>query len=304
MLRRLGRSAVLALTAVVVLVGTASAAPFPARVNLPDGWQPEGITSQGTTLYVGSLANGAIFRANARTGAGAPLYAGAAGESTAGVDVDEANGRLWAVGAGTGTVRVHDIRTGNVLREYVVPPPVGFLNDVAVTNRAVYVTDSNVQQLIVFPLGPGGSLPAAPTKLPITGDMQFVANQFNANGIVATRGWLIVVQSVTGQLFRVNPRTGVSREITTNTSPLVAGDGLELRGSTLYVVRNTNVVAVLKLGPRLLSARFLGNVTAAGLDVSTTGTFAGGRLWIVSARFGTPPTPETPYSVTRVPAHP
>src|SRR5262245_39624761 len=30
------------------------------RIPLPNGWQPEGITSDGDTLYVGSLVNGAI----------------------------------------------------------------------------------------------------------------------------------------------------------------------------------------------------------------------------------------------------
>ena len=32
------------------------------RIPLPNGWQPEGITSDGDTLYVGSLVNGAIWR--------------------------------------------------------------------------------------------------------------------------------------------------------------------------------------------------------------------------------------------------
>ena len=36
---------------------SADAANFPARIALPDGWRPEGITAgHGTTLYVGSLA--------------------------------------------------------------------------------------------------------------------------------------------------------------------------------------------------------------------------------------------------------
>src|SRR5262245_37461018 len=44
----------LALTAIPAL-----AAPFPSRIDLPDGWQPEGITAgRGTTAYVGSLATG------------------------------------------------------------------------------------------------------------------------------------------------------------------------------------------------------------------------------------------------------
>ena len=36
---------------------------LPARIDLPDGFQPEGIESWGAHLYAGSLADGAIWRA-------------------------------------------------------------------------------------------------------------------------------------------------------------------------------------------------------------------------------------------------
>ena len=55
-------------------LATADAAPrtdragVPDRIELPRGWQPEGITTDGKKLYVGSLATGAILRANPRTG--------------------------------------------------------------------------------------------------------------------------------------------------------------------------------------------------------------------------------------------
>ena len=39
----------------VLAAAPATANPFPDTIDLPDGWQPEGITSNGTTLYVGSL---------------------------------------------------------------------------------------------------------------------------------------------------------------------------------------------------------------------------------------------------------
>ena len=45
--------------------------PFPAVIQLPIGFQPEGIEiGRGTTFYVGSVATGAIFRGDLRTGAG------------------------------------------------------------------------------------------------------------------------------------------------------------------------------------------------------------------------------------------
>ena len=42
----------------------------------------------------------------------------------------------------------------------------GFLNDVVVTSHAVYVTDSNIQQLIVIPLGRHGACPTRPPRSP------------------------------------------------------------------------------------------------------------------------------------------
>ena len=48
------------LSAVTAVPATANA--FPDQIDLPAGWQPEGITSNGTTLYVGSLVDGSIWR--------------------------------------------------------------------------------------------------------------------------------------------------------------------------------------------------------------------------------------------------
>jgi hypothetical protein len=38
--------------------------------------------------------------------------------------------------------------------------------------------------------------------------------------------------------------------------------------------------------------------------VPTTAAFQAGRLWAVNAQFGTPPTPDTQYWITRLPARP
>ena len=79
---------------------------------------------------------------------------------------------------------------------------------------AVYVTDSVLQQLVVIPLPDDGSVPDPDEAftLPLTGDLEYV-DGFNANGIVASDGWLILVQSNTGLLFRVDPTTGATDTI-------------------------------------------------------------------------------------------
>jgi len=305
MARSLRVFAVLVFALIAFAAPASAASPFPARINLPNGWQPEGISlGRGTTFFVGSLANGAIFKGNLRTGTGSVLVPGSAGTVAVGTEYERGANRVWAVGGPTGAVRAYNASTGALLASYSFAGA-GFLNDLAITRRAVYVTDSFAAQLDVIPLGPGGSLPApsAAFTLPLTGDFALEPS-FNLNGIVTTRGWLIGVQSNTGLLFRINPTTGATRTIDLGGRTVVSGDGLQIRGSTLYVIRNVNQVDVFRLGSHLTSARFLGTLTSDSLDVATTGVVAAGRLWVVNARFNTPPTPDTEYWITRLPARP
>jgi hypothetical protein len=310
-MRRLPRLATVMATVALLFMGlvaasSAGAAPahsggmFPTRIDLPDGFAPEGITTgHATTVYVGSLANGAIWQGDARTGEGSILVPGVEGRVAVGVEYDAARQVLWVAGGATGTIRAYDTRTGDLLATYTFDA--GFLNDLVLTRDAVYATDSMMQQLAVVPLS-GQELPdpEAATTLPLTGDLEYVEG-FNANGIVATRGFLLVVQSNTGLLFRVDPSTGETVQVDLGGYPLTNGDGLELRGSRLFVVRNMdNLIAEIRLGRHLTTGTFVRELTSPDFDVPTTATFAAGRLWVVNARFGTAPTPNTEYWITQV----
>jgi hypothetical protein len=290
--------------AVTFATGALAAAPFPTRIELPVGWRPEGIASHGTTAWAGSLANGAIYEANLRTGAGHILVEGVPGQAAVGIAYEAANDRLWVAGGGTGFVRVYDASSGLPLAAY--PVTAGFLNDVIVTRDAAYVTDSAIAQLIVIPLGAGGSLPDSDgaISLPLTGDIVYDPAAFNVNGITAARGWLLVVQSNTGLIFRVNPTTGVTNALEGDYDATF-GDGLEVRGSTAWVVRNqVETIAVLRLDGRLTRATEVGTITSpVALDVPTTATIAVGSLWAVNARFGTDPAGAS-YWITRLPLKP
>jgi hypothetical protein len=80
------------------------------------------------------------------------------------------------------------------------------------------------------------------------------------------------------------------------------GDGLEVNGDTLFVVRNfNNEVDVFRLGAHLATARLIAPVTRPSFDVPTTATYAAGRLWVVNSRFTTAPGPTTAYWITRLP---
>lgn len=297
----------LAVAVASVLVGTAAAAThqaFPARIDLPDGFQPEGIATAGQQFYVGSIPTGDVYRGSLRTGQGAVLVDAPAGRQSIGMKVDR--GRLFVAGGPTGDAYVYDARTGATIATYELPTSgATFINDVVVTKRAAWFTDSQRAALYRLPLGPGGHPGAASTvtTVQLTGDYDHVDGAFNLNGIAATPNGktLIVVQSATGTLFTVTP-AGVTRTISLAGGQSVPnGDGILLDGKTLYVVQNQlNQVAKIRLAPNLRSGRVLTRITNPGFSVPTTIAEQGSRLYAVNARFGTPPTPTTDYWVTRL----
>jgi streptogramin lyase len=294
--------AIAALLLVASAAPSLAAAPGPSRIDLPDGWAPEGITAgPGTTVFVGSLSASGIWRGDVRTGQGA-VIPGTEGTFGVGTEYEADANRLWVAGGPTGQVKVFDATSGELLQTYTFSPA-GFLNDLVVTDDAVYVTDSSFAWLDVIPFGPNDSLadPSDAFMLPLGGDFT-LAPGFNLNGIVAARGWLIAVQSNTGELFRIDPATGDATSIALGAGvDVVNGDGLELHGGrTLYVVQNqNNRIERFALGPGLTSATLQAILTPAGLDIPTTAAWVGGNLYVVNARFTTPVTPQTEYWITR-----
>jgi sugar lactone lactonase YvrE len=296
----------LALAAVAALPATAWAATFPDTIRLPDGWQPEGIASgRGTSLYVGSIPTGAVWKGDARTGRGDVLVPGREGRSAIGIKVDRRN-RLFVAGGATGKAFVYSARSGRDLASYQLATPgdATFVNDVVVTDRAAWFTDSRAAHLYALPLGRHGRLPGPDQvrTLPLTGD--FVLGEGNnLNGIVAAKGGrvLLSVQTNTGKLFRINPRTGVTREIDLGGASLANGDGMLLAGRVLFVVQNRdNRIAVVVLSRSLDRGRLVTTITDPDFDVPTTIAFQAGHLYAVNARFGTTDPQPARYDIVRV----
>jgi hypothetical protein len=293
----------LALVIAAVLAAPAAAKPYPETIGLPAGWQPEGIANRGDTFFAGSRATGGIYRGNLRTGMGQVLVPGHDGGAATGMKVDR-RGRLFVSGAGTGTASVYNAASGKLLRTYTLTTDPSFVNDVTLTRRAAYFTDSTNQRLYVLKLRRHGGLPAKARTLPLTGDLHYDADPatIDLNGIAtAGRGRLIAVQSRTGQLFTINARTGRTHEIDLGGGDVTNGDGLLLHGRTLYVVQNQdNRIAVVHLKKGLRSGTIKRHLTDPDLDVPTTIVRRGRFLFAVNARFSTPATATTPYEVVRV----
>ena len=276
--------------------------PFPPVIELPTGFRPEGIeVGRGTTFYVGSVANGAIFRGDLRTGSGAIFIPGAPGKAATGIELDRRK-RLFVAGAGTGNAYVYSAKTGTLLRTYNLGTPPTFINDVVVTHNAAYFTDSQKNVFYRVPIGPGGGLGNAQT-ITLGGDYAHVAGAFNLNGIDATRNGktLVAVQTVNGLLHRINPTTGVARLISLGGESVPNGDGILLAGKRLYVVQNQlNLVAAIALRPGLASGRVLTRLSKPNFSVPTTIDDFGRRLYTVNARFGIPNPDTASYQVVQL----
>ena len=293
-----------AVTAVLLTGGAATAAdPFPELVPLPDGFQPEGIAvGAGTAFFVGSIPTGAVYRGDLRTGMGDVLVP-PSDRAAIGLDADR-RGRLFVAGGPLGQAFVYDARTGASLAAYELADGPTFINDVVVTGKAAWFTDSFNPVLYRLPLGPGGRLPSADAVqvVPLSGDYVHVPGEFNLNGIDATPsgGRLVVVQSVTGTLFTVNPRSGAARAIDLGGDAVTNGDGILLDGTRLFVVRNVqNRIAVVELTPDLAAGAIVAHLEHPALDVPTTIAEHGHALYAVNARFGvTDPTAH--YEAVRI----
>jgi sugar lactone lactonase YvrE len=282
---------------------------FPDVIQLPAGFWPEGITfGRGTTFYVGSLATGAIWRGDARTGVGSLLVPSRAGEQV-GMKYDVGCDRLIVAGGSTGTARVYDAASGAELAVLTLADGSDptLVNDVVLTADAAYFTDSFRPAIYRLALNGGCTVPTADalTTLELTGDFEFDpdAPVGNANGIVAAPSGnpLIFVNMADGQLYRVDPETGATRAIDLGGAWL-DGDGMLLVGHTLYVVEGPfNRVAVVRLDAKLASGTVERVITDQDLQFPATIALHGNGLYAVNARFDVAYAPDVAYQVVRLP---
>lgn len=272
----------LLLTLALSALLAAPAAAQQRTIALPDNFTPEGIASgKRDTFFAGSIMSGEVFRGSYETGRGSVLVQSRAGRNHVGLKVDTRSNLLYVAGGMSKAIYVYDARRGRDVRTYELPAA-GFVNDVVVTERAVYATDSRVQQFYEIALDRRGR-PGKLRTVPIKGDFVY-GPSFNANGIEAIRRGrtLIMVQSSTGKLFRIRSETGRSREIELD-QPVSNGDGLLLRGFKLFVVQNQDEqIAVVSLGRQLRGGTVQRTIRNPSFDLPTTVAPYRGFLYAVN----------------------
>jgi len=203
-------------------------------------------------------------------------------------------------------VHVFDASSGDVVRTWTVPDA-AFLNDLTITPTAVWVTDSGVDRLLRIPVLAAGAPGNAIGFLPLTGAWP-TSGDLRANGIRALPdGTLLLDHSTAGGLWQVDPASGVVSAIPISRGTLIGGDGVELLGSTVFVVRGNDNESITRLTlghsrSGKLTARWRGLITDPDLDFPSTTSRSARYLYTISARFSVADPTTADFWVTRTSA--
>lgn len=297
---------------------SSSSNPSSATVyDLPgSGVFPEGITAADDTFYVTSTSDGAVFRGTV----GSPdvsvfLPGGADGRTgAAGIDVTDDDDRadyLVIAGGATGKVWVYDADSGDLVATFTngLGTDATFLNDVAIAdNGDAYVTDSRSPALYRIPaeqMTAGTQDGPLETFVSFDGTPFAYGEGFNANGIVENddESALIVVQSSTGNLYRIDKTSKEVTQVDLGGATLMNGDGLEMDDDTLYVVRNRDgLIAKVDLDDDGRTGAVTGEITDPSFAYPTTVAAMDDRLYVVNSQFDKRGgEPVEPFTVSSVP---
>jgi sugar lactone lactonase YvrE len=299
--------------------------PFAKLVPALDGAPPEGFTiGKGTTAYNGSI-DGSIYKVNLRNGQGEILVPAEPGFDVfagdcykLGMRVDPRSNNLIVAGCVQGDAYVFNADTGEEIMKYQLDDS-GFsvINDLAITVDAVYFTDFGQPFIYRLPLTKNGGLPGdanAATAIPLTGDFETGDNLIGvfANGIVATPDGktLIVGNSGSSKIFKVDPNTGHADEIIV--SPPLAGlldgsflDGIVMYDGALFILSpgdtpDLDSIQVVILDDDMLTGTLVGKITDSDMDGVASGAMHGDSLYVNNARYWDFPGLPTTYNITKI----
>ena len=274
---------------VLALSGPAAAAGRTGVIVLPGATSAEGIAAgRGTTFYAGDLFAGDIFRGDIRRGTARLFIDAPAGRMAVGMKAD-ARERLLFVAGGGGHAYVYSTRTRATVADYTVgDAATTFVNDVVVTERGAWFTDSLQPRLYFVPLDRHGN-PGTLRVRTLSGPAADISGDFNLNGIQATPDGktLLVAHSANNAIYKVDPATGASTPIVSIEVP----DGIVLAGDRLWVV-HAGVVTRLRLNADMTAAVVEKDITNDLFQTPATAALFGHRLGVVNAKFdtGVPPT--------------
>jgi sugar lactone lactonase YvrE len=260
-----------------------------------------GVDTATGDAYVGSLADGTLYRLSGAVKAEVWSPGGQDGRmSVAGVKVD-AGRRLWAAGGYGGTLWVYDLASRGLLARMDTGARPSLVNDIAFGPRGeAYVTDSQAPTLFradgdPLILGPWADLAAQGVPWP---------DGLNLNGVVLTPDGRHVVacQTNLGRFWRVELATGKVGEVALDGGPLEHCDGLAIGGSTLYIAVNArNLVAVASLADDGSEGRVHTVLRSGAFAFPTAVALSRGRLLVVNGQLNEMGgRPRLPFTVVAI----
>ena len=308
---RLHQSAVLLTVAIILtaaLSNTVSAHEmdqtsrviWPDLIPIPAGFEAEGIEMGknhdffvATLSWSGNLTNaGAIYKGNLLTGEGQVLVP-PTGKALVGLSYDARTDYLYAA---TGLsnprrevgVKVYAATSGRLLGEIIFGDDM-VINDVLVTDTAVYCTDSISTTLYKLPLENDGKVFSSTVeKIEMTGFE--MAEGTNANGLVGDFDGkiLVIINLATGVLYLVDTDSGAASPVNVQGDEqlFANGDGLYMDDRTLYIMQNfKEKIAVVELSEDLTQGTFVKNLVSDDFSIPTTITGFGNAIYAINTHF-------------------
>jgi hypothetical protein len=279
---------------------------WPDLIPIPVGFEPEGIELGkdqdffvGTLAWSGNLTNaGAIYKGNLMTGEGQVLVH-PTGKGFSGLSYDERSDYLYVAAGFTesfaGPYREHGVNvyagtSGRLLGEIIFGDGI-LINDVFVTDKALYCTDSVNPALYKVPLENDGKVfSSTAEKIEMTGFEMDPEGLINANGLVGDfeGKQLVVINISTGVLYLVDTETGAATPVNIQGDEQLFpnGDGLYMDGRTLYIMRNfAHMIAVVEMSDDLTQGTFVKNLVSDHFSVPTTITGFGNCIYAINTHF-------------------
>jgi sugar lactone lactonase YvrE len=301
--------------------------PFPDRVYVLNGSASEGFAIGKGPVAYNSSPDGSIYKVDLRSGQGEVLaeVQDPADCFKLGMRVDDRTNYLFVAGCVYGNAFVYDADTGALIMEYQLnkSPEFGLVNDLTITNDAVYFTDSFRPVLYRLPLSKDGGIPLDPgaaTEIPLPDE--FINNDpfcCTGNGIVSTPNGktLIIGHSNLARLYRVDTVSGDLEQIAVDGSLTGFLDGLAMHGDLLYIMTpydfpgppaSIDRIQVVQLDKGYLSGTLVKTITDPdNLDGVASGAVFGDSLYVNNARYASVPfprPPDAPFWVTKVKIRP
>jgi hypothetical protein len=274
---------------------------WPDLIPIPVGFEAEGIELGrdqdffvGTLSWSGNLTNaGAIYKGNLVTGEGQVLVP-PTGKPLVGLSYDARTDYLYAA-TGFGNpnrergVNVYAATSGRLLGEIIFGDEM-VINDVLVTDTAVYCTDSISTTLYRIPLEDDGKVFSSTVeKIEMTGFVMDPDGK-NANGLVGDFDGkeLLIINIRTGVLYLVDTESGAASPVNIQGDEQLFqnGDGLYMDGRTLYIMQNfAQKIAVVDLSDDLTQGTFIKNLVSDDFNIPTTITGFGNCIYAINTHF-------------------